>query len=462
MANKKSFISFVIFFIILFLLATHIYLAKKRALLYLYDVKSDYNYTFHQTDANIIKLTLNKEKVTLPKLDNIDQTAFLKVNIDSTFSGKYLQPYINIKTKKSSITQYFEHEVSGNRYLNISELLNKEELELKFEGKHVSIKDQTIQLILFKNQDIDKDIILVLAPHPDDAEIAAYGLYSSSRNSFIVTVTAGEAGGNKYDEVYQDIVKQYLKKGELRTWSSITVPLLGGVPLEQSVNLGFFDERLETMYLDKTSIVRGLYTNISDIDTFRRQNISSLSYGLKGNSDWNSLVKNLEYLLKEIEPDIIVTPYPALDSHKDHKFTSIALFEAIKNLNITEGKLYLYTNHFVLSEAYPYGKTGGVISLPANFDNNIYFDSIYSHTLSTDKQKDKIFALEAMHDLRLDTEWRSYTGAIKLPIFKVIKDIRGINDSYYRRSVRSNELFFITDIINIYDIDTSNKITGEF
>ncbi len=66
-----------------------------------------------------------------------------------------------------------------------------------------------------------------------------------------------------------------------------------------------------------------------------------------------------------------------------------------------------------------------------------------------------------MHDLRLDTEWRSYLGAIKLPISKIIKDIRGINDSYYRRSVRSNELFFITDIINIYDTDTLNKITGE-
>ena len=172
------------------------------------------------------------------------------------------------------------------------------------------------------------------------------------------------------------------------------------------------------------------------------------------------MVGNIEYLLKEIKPDIIVTPYPALDYHKDHKLSSIALFEAIMKSGIRKGKLYLYTNHFTLNEYYPYGNMGGVISLPPNFGETIYFENIYSHPLTIDNQNDKIFALEAMNDLRLDTEWRFSGGAIKITLKKIKRDILGIENNYYKRSVRSNELFFVTEISNIYDDEKRRKIIG--
>ena len=449
MRARRQLIVPVFFMLITLLIIVSVYILIKRTSIYSYDVAEDYEYSFDKTDANITKLKFESGEITLPEKHNLNQSAFLKITIETTFVGKYLLPSIKMTDGKSSFTQYVEHGAKGIRYLNISSLMGDKETQLKLYGNHVAIDDQTVELITFKNQDINKLKILVVAPHPDDAEIAAYGLYSSNKNSYIITVTAGDAGKNKYDEVYKNKTKQYLKKGELRTWNSITVPMLGGISLEQTINLGFFDSTLKTMFKDKSKQVNGVYTNAADISTFRKQNISSISRGLSGQSDWNSLVTNLEYLLKTIQPDIIVTPYPALDRNSDHKLSSVALFEAIKKSGIKNGHLYLYTNHFVLNKYYPYGEIFGAVSIPPNFGKEKYFDGIYSHNLTMDEQKDKIFAFEAMNDLRLDTEWRYSKGAIRLALRNIRKDILGRNNSYYRRAVRSNELFFVVNIFSL-------------
>lgn len=462
MSTRKLPILSFIFVMIALLITASIFIMIKRTSIYPYEVDRSHEYSFHQSNANITNLNLRKGKVTLPKKYHTHQTAFLKVTVDTAFMGKYFLPSIEIMSGESSFTQYLEHGAKGVRYLNINPLMSEKETELRLEGNHLSIDDQSVQLVIFENQDISKSRILVVSPHPDDAEIAAYGLYSSNKNSYILTVTAGEAGENKYDEVYENKVQQYLKKGELRTWNSITVPMLGGILPEQTMNLGFFDGTLDQMFSDKSKPVNGLYTNALDINTFRKQNVSSLSSGLSGKSDWNSLVINIEYLLNTIEPDIIVAPYPALDNHPDHKLSSIALFEAIKKSGIRKGDLYLYTNHFLLNERYPYGKVGGIVSLPPNFGKSIYFDNIKSHTLSIDHQKDKIFALEAMNDLRLDTEWRSSIGAIKHALSNIKRDITGSENSYYKKAVRSNELFFVIKIADIYNQKKLNRIINKF
>jgi len=462
MFTRKQKILLVIF---LFISMT-IYIMQKRASHYPYDVSKDHVYNFHQANTNIIDLNLKNKKIELTaKNINTNTAAFLKVNVQTTLLGKYFQPNIKIIEGNQTLTQYIAPGAKGIRYINISSLNIKNQAQIRLEGKHVTINDQKVQLVLLKNQDIQNPKILVLATHPDDAEIAAYGLYSNHHNNaYIVTITAGDSGPPKYDEIYHDSVKQYLAKGKVRTWNSITVPGLGGVPYDHCINLGFFDGTLQTMYKDKSTPVKGHDTYISDINTFRQQNHSTLSKGFTGKSDWNSLVENLAYLLKKINPDIIVTPYPALDAHPDHKFSSIALFEAIEKMGIKKGKLYLYTNHFVLSEYYPFGHQGGIVSLPPNFEKPIYFNSIYSFPLKQDMQKEKVLALEAMNDLRLDTEWRFTTGACKIALRHIIKeDILGEDHtsySYYRRAVRSNELFFVVDISNLYNKEKRNQIIG--
>ena len=461
MPTRKQLILLVIVAITVMLISAPLYLFKKRSSLYPYEVSRDYKYEFRGTEAQITELRLINAKVNVANRGNTNQTAFLRVNVNSTFVGKYFQPSIEITGATTSIVEYVEHGAKGVRYLNISSLLSRDGGAIRLKGRHVSINDQSVQLIVFDNHDTSHSRVLVLAPHPDDAEIAAYGLYSSNNGSYIVTVTAGDGEPNTYDEIFQDKVKGLLKKGQLRTWNSITVPLLGGIPFEQSINLGFFDGTLELMHKDKSSAVRGLHTFTQDIATYRQQNISSLAGGLRGKSDWISLVENLEYLLVQIRPDIIVAPYPALDSHRDHKFSSIALFEAIRLTGMKKGVLFLYTNHFVLTQLYPYGAASGSVTLPPNFGSPVNFDSIYSQPLSSDHQKDKVLALESMNDLRLDTEWRSSKGAISLAIESIKRDLFGDDFSYFRRAVRSNELFFVIEVKSIYDEQILKNIVGE-
>ncbi len=424
-----------------------IYVFYSRVSIYNYDTNKDYQYNFNQSIAKKIELQLTDGKLVIPKTNLVNQTAFIKISVKTSFLGKFFQPSINIRTNNQQTTHYFEYGAKEIRYLNISDILNSDDKTLNITGNKIKIKNQKVELILFKNIDIHRSKILIIAPHPDDAEIAAYGIYTKyPKNSYIITITAGEAGYFKYKDIYKNHDKHSLKKGEIRAWNSVTVPLLNGVPIENCLNLGYFDTTLKEMFTNDTTNVFSRYIKTSDINTFRKFNTSPLKDSLSGTSNWKSLVENLKTLLQKIEPDIIITPYPLIDSHPDHKYATIAVMEALKELKINQGHLFLYTNHFSLCEFYPFGKEGNPITLPPYFKNDLYFNSLFSNPLTKSQQQDKIFALEAMNDLRLDSKWRNTSGLTKIASKSIVKEILGIQDSYYRKSVRSNELFFVIPI----------------
>lgn len=453
---KKRKIPIIIFTItfILVLLVGYKYINYRKNI-YPYNVQKDYEYVFNE--MNTMKVDLINGQFSLP--DNIsgDYSVFLKIRIKSTFFGKYFPPNIVIQSKTKSYTEYFEDGVDGYRYLNLSNLVNGNSKKITLLPNKIIFKDQIVEVSYFKNNELSNSKILIIGTHPDDAEIAAFGLYSSYSNSFVLNIKSGESGEYNYDEVYKDTIEHYRKKGQLRTWNSITVPLLGGIDAENILNLGYFTD-LKQMYFNKKKIFQSEYAKTIDINTYRNQNVSILKDSLVGSSNWVSLVKNLEILLSIINPDIIITPYPALDRHHEHKYTTIAVLEAIKNSNIKNGNLFLYSNHYVLNEYYPYGNAGGTASLPPNFNNAIYFESIFSFPLDEKMQNDKLFALEAMNDLRPDTEWRFANKAIKNALMNAKTEILGGDNSYFRRAIRSNELFFVIPIEKIYDETITHKI----
>ena len=237
--------------------------------------------------------------------------------------------------------------------------------------------------------------------------------------------------------------------------------MLGGLQPDQVINLGFFDGTLEQMANDENKIIPGIFTKKTDINIYREQNISTMASGLSGVSNWNSLVNNLVYLLEKINPDIIVTPYPLIDYNNDHKYASYALIQAMHNAGMHDGKLFFYTNSYDVNKYYPLGKIGSVISLPPNFNRELYFTKIYSHPLTCEMQSSKILALDAMNDLRPDTEWRFFDVAIKRAIRIKGKKILHRDESYFRRAVRSNELFFVIEVKDIYDELKLGLIQGE-
>ena len=449
-----------IFIVLLFLYSYYFFLCKA----YKYNVSDDYQYNFNHSQSNIYDVNLENSIIKIP-LVKINHAIFIKIIVNNNVISRWFQSEITISssnsyTTKRSVTNSFEHAADGVRYLNISSLFtslteDKKDIILNIKAKHISIKPQNLQIINIENMPLTHSKILILAPHPDDAEIASFGLYRKYNQAHIVTITAGDggAGEHKNTAVFKNKKKQFLKKGKIRTWNSLTVPLLADIPFSNILNLGFFDSTLKEMYENPSKIVESTVTHSADINQFRKQNISELAKKLSGESNWKSLVNNLEFIIKEIQPDIIVTPHPEIDFHYDHKFTSIALFEALKNLKQQSGKLFLYTNHHPLSRYYPYGKATNVMTLPPNFEptKDLYFDSIYSQNMPCNIQKDKFIALESMHDLRIDTKWLSIIGSIKILLQANKRKFIG-DKTYFRRSIRSNELFFVVKIKNLDNV----------
>jgi len=438
-ANKRFFISVTII-IPLLLLFIGGRIVKMRAFSYNYNPQLDYTYEFSPTYAERIELHINNSHIDLSNLSKEVNTAFVEIDLQSTLKGFVNEPEVKMIANGDTVLQEFECRTKGVRYLNISNLVQKgaKDIRLKFTG--CKPENKMVKLIAFQNQNIPEAKILILSPHPDDAEIAAYGLYASNpANTFIATITAGDAGSMRYDELYSDSIIHYIKKGQVRVWNSITVPMLGGIAPENAINLGYFDASLKTMHNDTTALAKSKYLNTTDINLFRSKNCSHLPDSLQPESNWRSLVSDLKYLILKVQPTVVLSTYPAIDWHYDHKFTTLALIQAMGELHYVDCELWLYTNHLPLSEFYPWGKQGSAISLPPHFDRKpIYFDRLCSFPLSKSLQSEKVLALDAMNDLRPDTQYRNTKASWKQTRKNFWNKLYLQETNYFRRSVRSN------------------------
>ena len=427
--------------------------------LYKYNVHHDYNYPFENSEALVFKVPILDNRMQLPHVNASWDTGFLKIRVKSNWIGILKEPSIEIASDGLTQRQYFERGADGFRYLNLSNVSPVQGVgggTIIFTMHHLDVTKQEADLYLFRNDPIGDENILVIAPHPDDAEIAAFGLYSQN-NAYIVTITAGDAGKgyilSKWN--YPDDASNSILKGKLRVWDSITTPLWGGVSPLHAVNLGYFNRMLEPMYENRSKDIPHGTIRTTDISVFRRFNISDLIQNKSQTSNWGNLIDDLVFILNKTRPKVIVTPHLYLDSNIDHKFSTVALFEAIEKSNLKKGKIYLYNNHHVLSEYYPFGPAHSIMSLPPWFDNSVSFRSIYSLSLSSDKRLEKLFALDAQHDLRQvpkinDYDLRWLVGNIKYRFLDFYDYYILHGDySYLRRAIRSNELFFVIDFADI-------------
>lgn len=171
---------------------------------------------------------------------------------------------------------------------------------------------------------------------------------------------------------------------------------------------------------------------------------------------WTNLVDDLDKVLRKVRPAVIVALHPDLDSHRDHQFTTVALAQALsrRNRRVT---LLLYTNH-ADQNRYPYGPAGTLMSLPPPVPRGMILDGVYSHAVSPELQRLKLFALEAMHDLRVAPS-RLYQLVIgddrtREPEKSGPAATGGV--AYLRRGPRSNELFYV------YDQDTVRPMIEAF
>jgi LmbE family N-acetylglucosaminyl deacetylase len=381
--------------------------------------------------------TANGVSFSWPRAATQWDTALLSVRL----RGAGRDSWIEVSSGEFRAEQYLDPGATGVRWLNLSglraQLIAGGEVTLHTHG--VILEPGGATLRLFDSHLDLQQRILVLAPHPDDAEIAAFGLYAD-RQASVVTVTAGNAGDMNYSANINDPAEHYALKGYLRAVDSVTVPWQGNIPPERTANLGYFDGRLDAMYLAPAQAIPEVYSANTDVAPYRRANLSTLVSGGSRSNTWQHLVDDLVEVLRKVNPGIVVMPDPRLDTHLDHEFASVAIDQALERWQGNPVFL-LYTNHSD-GNHYPYGPAGTVVSLPPG-EQRLRMQKIYSHPVAHDLQIRKLFALESMHDLRLSPDEQITCGsatAAHRPDYP-----RAPEEDYFRRAPRANELFYVFD-----------------
>jgi hypothetical protein len=389
------------------------------------------------TQAVRLSRTAEGLRFTWPRTATRWDTALLQVRS----WGAEQNPSVDVSVGELRIQQYLDANAAGVRWLNLSSLHEhlEEGSEVIVRTHAVTLEAEEATLRLFDNHIDLQQRILVVAPHPDDAEIAAFGLYAD-RQATVVTVTAGNAGDMNYRASVSDPAEHYSLKGYLRAVDSVTVPWQGNIPPERTANLGYFDGRLDAMYLAPKQTIREVYGPNTDVARYRRANLSTLVSSAARSNTWQHLVEDLAEVLRKVNPQIVVMPDPRLDTHLDHEFTSVAIGQAFEQWQGNPVFL-LYTNH-TDNNRYPYGPAGTVVSLPPG-EQSISVQKIYSHPTAHALQIRQLFALESMHDLRLSPDEQLTCGSATIahrPDYPRIPEV-----DYFRRAPRANELFYLFD-----------------
>jgi LmbE family N-acetylglucosaminyl deacetylase len=411
-----------------------------------YNLASDYQYNLEPVDGAKVAIFLDRDGFIWPQAEG--DTVFLRITISADLIGRFFDPSIDAARNGARARHYFERGARGVRYVNLSGIARTaaagERVNLR--GRHLHFAAGETELFFFRNEPLANRKVLIIAPHPDDAEISAFGVYSSA-DSFITTITAGDLGCARFRPIFADPLAHAQASAELRAWDSIVVPRIGGIEPTRAVNLGYFDGKLSEMRRQPDrEVCDGNAAGLS-VQRLRQFNLANILPGTP-KPTWNSLIDDLVEILRRIEPEVIVMPFPALDDHPDHRAAAFAVCEALQKVGPREGKLYLYTTHPESTSLYPFGPADGAITLPPCLGKPIKISGVVSLDLNEQQRSRKYLALEAMHDLRDLPRVQRYR-LLRLARF-IAAELQGLLTSmdldpasFFRRAVRPNELFLV-------------------
>lgn len=397
-----------------------------------FDPRGDYAYDLAATDAAVVAVALDEAGFAWPALPPGD-TLLLEIAIEATGGD---EPRLDAARGAVQLHQVFEPGARGRRFLDVSPLRAGEGERVMFAGRGLRWAGGPARLFVYRNTPLAGRRVLVLAPHPDDAEIAAFGVYRRTKAD-VVTVTSGDAGGTNFAVLWPEPGEHFRMKGLIRTWDSITVPFYGGVFPGAARNLGYYDAMLHLMQREPRRAFAPQMARLEDPAFYRRLNTDLALRDRPFAPTWENLVADLAWELGRVRPQVIVAPHPLLDNHADHQFATIALAEALEGWD-GECELLLYTNHGLEDEAFPLGDRAAMTGLPAWSGGPLFFRRVFSHPLTPAEQKLKLVALEAMHDLR-EFDLREQPAAV---LTEAELHERQRYD-YFRRGPRPNELFFV-------------------
>lgn len=402
-----------------------------------YAPSDDYRYAFPAGTPEW-PLDLASGRVHLPEGAGAADTLILRVRLRASWLGRWLDPTVCVGDDR----QDFERGVDGWRYLNLTgqhDLLQAGTLVIRGRFCRVAA-DATLYALA--QPDFRQQRVMVIAPHADDAELAAFGLYSQTAEASIVTLTQGEIEAEHYQRLGLDAADAARLKGRLRSWDSLAIPLWGGVPQSRCVQLGYYCLQLPAMAQAPDQGFGSKVSRDADVRTVRQHNPIELPGDADGVPSWTNLVADLARLLEHFRPEVVVTPHPELDPHSDHVAATQALLAAIQQADWQPASLLLYANHLHDNDRWPMGPAGQGIALPPAIEP-LPADPLWSLCLDAAQQRDKAQALAMQHDLQgpLPTKKR-----LRRLIQRCLAGRRWPatgEDEFFRKAVRRHELFWV-------------------
>ncbi|MBV4486354.1 PIG-L family deacetylase [Pseudomonas sp. SWRI153] len=405
-----------------------------------YRPTDDYQYHFPAgTPCQAVSLSAGIVHLNEPLAPG--ETLILELEVKATWLVRWLDPYVELGDDR----QDFERGVKGRRFLNLSgqaAALGQNALTLR--GRHCTLSG-TGTLWVMSNPDYARQRIMVIAPHADDAELAAFGLYSRSEDACIVTLTQGEIEAEDYQRLGLNQAQAARLKGRLRSWDSLAIPLWGGVPLSQCVQLGYYCLQLPAMADEPGKAFGSRESGENDVRSVRQHNPVSLPGDVDGLPTWTNLVADVQSLLEHFRPEVVVTPHPELDPHSDHVASTRAVMEAISASAWKPATLLMYANHLHDNDRWPMGPAGGGVALPPAIEP-LPADRLWSPVLSADLQLDKAMALAMEHDLQGPLGFKRQLRRGIQQVFAGRRwPVSGSNE-FFRKAVRRHELFWVRDL----------------
>ncbi|MFG3691850.1 PIG-L deacetylase family protein [Stutzerimonas stutzeri] len=402
-----------------------------------YRPQDDYRYDF-PPDARQLAVRLEHGRLRTAADWTDGDTLILEVRVKANWLGRFLDPQVHIGDDR----QDFERGVDGLRYLNLSgqqEALRAGTLTIL--GRHCRIEaDATLHAMACP--DYAERRLLIIAPHADDAELAAFGLYSRASEVAIVTLTQGEIEADSYRRLGLDAAAAARLKGRLRSWDSIAVPLWGGVPPQRCVQLGYYCLQLPAMAAEPERPFGSRESGDADIRSVRGSNPLRLPGDDDGQPSWQNLQADLRALLTHFRPEVVVTPHPELDPHADHVAATRALCQAMKEGDWMPETLLLYANHLHDNDRWPMGPADGGVALPPAIEP-LPAEPLWSPVLDAETRLNKAMALGMQHDLQGRLPLKKRLRRLIQTILAGRRWPATGDDEFFRKAVRRHELFWV-------------------
>ena len=339
-------------------------------------------------------------------------------------------------------SQYFVNSDCGKRYINVSDI---EGSVISAEPHHCIIGDRAKLYAFARVRNPGRT--LIVAPHPDDAELGAFTFLSSNpANTFVVTLSAGEAVKDMDRQYFsgmdQDLSAAIRRKGTLRAWNAATVPLLCGIESDHLYMLGYPDGKLTEMMMKPSTDIKNPADPELRPSFFRLYNRDLLAHGEE--SRWDHLVDELADLMSSLAIQTVVVTNPIVDSHPDHIAAAYAVADAIRKNSFTPENVFMYVNHIRKAKRFNTGPVGCVVG-PQVFNAKQVFGTVMnfeSRPLDGELLKKKGIAMNAMYDLyRPDGFFATVRHMFKKPQWFDSPRI-GLG-RYFMRSLKANEPFCV-------------------